>query len=230
MRNAYQMLDNLSASGIKWCLCFGALLSFVREKKMPSSDIDVGILHGHKDALDYLRSSYPLDHLVVDDCTGAPLNAAFKTPFGVLDVFFWMVKGGNAYHCYDELNERPRTGKLSRYCFKGVPQTIFYPTAEDIAQVPAQCFMDRRIDCDDPQVNPICSGDRTYIMSAPGFEADGLQVRLPFGFGQALDLWYPGLWMVKDSQYGVSKSATEFIVKSCKGAGLREATIQGSGR
>lgn len=213
-------LGGLSSCGAKWCLCFGALLSMIRDRRLVSDgDVDVGIIGSHHTTFDYLRNSLPMGHCVVGD-NGIPINASFAIGDVILDVYWWYRKDGHAYHCFDENQEHPPTGRLREYHWKGIPDRVFWPRAEDVKGIPNTCYNRRMVNGTDPSVVPFGlneADDWTYNMPVPGLESEGAMVRIPYGFGLALDCWYPGQWMVKDSQYGVSKCANEFTVKSCAG-------------
>ena len=222
MERVLNVLGSISFAGVHWCLCFGSLLSVVRNKALDlGQDIDIGIIGGGREAFDYLRGTMSMGSCVLSDATGAPIEASFALPGDhVLDVYWWLRRDGNAYHCFDEQMERPRNGVLRSYHFKGVPAGVFWPSKVDVAQVPPACFNKRLIHGIDPAIVPFGSqdqGDWTYQLPVPGYEADGHAFRLPFGYGAALDYWYPGCWVVPDGQYGTSKCSHEFTVATCKG-------------
>jgi hypothetical protein len=191
----------------------------VRDRRINTAqDIDIGILAQHRGAFDYLKASLPIGGCVLSDVTGAPIEAAFGLPGGgLLDVYWWYRRDGNAYHCYDEGQERRRDGKLSKYHWKGIPETCLYPNPAQKSHVPPLCFAKRRILADDPASVSVDDKDWTYLMPVPEYETDGYVFRLPFGYGAALDHWYPGCWTVPDAQYGTSKFTHDFTVTTCKG-------------
>lgn len=199
----------LSSIGASWCLCFGTLLGVIRDKKI-IGDIDIGILDNHANVYSALKSIMTLVQCVVDDTTGMPYQAAFRMGDEILDVYFWYRRGGYAYHCYDESVVRPQNGVLPEYHFKGIPEDIFWPKDTALRCVSSACKIGRHINT-----------DNTYRIPVPGIPNEGVYVHIPFGFGQALDHWYPGLWYIPDAQYGVSKAAHEFRVTTCKGIGWR---------
>jgi hypothetical protein len=215
------VVGSLNASGSRWCLCFGTLLSLIRDKKFNvSQDIDIGIIGNDTGILQHLGAVFPSSGLVADNVTGEPLNIHYGIGDGIcLDLFFWRKNGACAYHCYDEQGQRPKNGRLSQYHFKGIPAWIFWPTKKDLASVPKGAWIERTIngyDPDDP-IGEIAKGDYTYNVPCPGMEQEGVSLHVPFGFGAALDYWYPGCWAKKDETYGVSKSFNEFTVSTCRG-------------
>jgi len=202
----------LTNLGLSWCLCFGSLLSLVRDRRLIASgqDIDIGILADPVTAYAALRASYAVSGVVLDDVTGEPYQAKFGIPGMTIDTYFWRRKGGYAYHCFDEQHETPASGKLKSYHFKGIPDVILYPTAALVSKVDNECRMYRRI-----------NADNTYNVPCPGIEEEGLSLRVPFGFGAALDCWYPGCWAIPNPQYGQSRAIHEFTVQTCRGIGWR---------
>jgi len=214
---AVGMLNN---TGARWCLCFGTLLSLMRNHKFDvNQDIDIGIIGGGRGAFDALRGVLPVAHQVIDNATQEPLNVVFNVGGIMLDLYFWKQKGGMAYHCFDENHQRPANGVLSAYHFKGVPATIFWPTVAELRRVPKTKWVDRIINGEEPDepAGEIHKGDYTYNQPIPGMETEGLSLRIPFGFGEALDRWYPGNWGQRDETYGVSKCTHDFTVNTCKG-------------
>jgi hypothetical protein len=201
----------LSQTGASWCACFGTLLGIVRDHKISDDqDLDIGILSGHLQVYSMLRSLVPVKNFVLDDCTGMPYQLAYSQNGRTVDVYFWYRREGHAFHCFDENLERPANGVLKEYHFKGIPETVFWPRPEDVAKVDTKAKLMRWI-----------NADNTYAVPVPGIETEGLTINVPFGFGAALDCWYPGCWAIPNPQYGQSRAIHEFTVQTCRGIGWR---------
>jgi hypothetical protein len=215
-----RIVGTLNNTGARWCVCFGTLLSLIRDKQFDvNQDVDIGIIGGGRGAFGALLGVLPVSHMVIDDATREPLNVAFNVGGVSLDLFFWKERQGMAYHCYDEQVQRPANGVLSQYHFKGIPATIFWPTVSELRRVPKMAWVERILNGEDPDdpIGEVFKGDYTYNLPCPGMETEGIQLRIPFGFGAALDYWYPGCWARRNETYGVSKCHSDFTAKSCRG-------------
>jgi hypothetical protein len=116
----------------KWFFSFGTLLYFIRDMNMGKEywgDIDVSVLDAKTEAGEFERRmkefGFRLKHKAVDSEDGRPYQMAFNDEFrpGLpdVDVFFWRKGVKNYYHAYDYHMDRPKSGVLSRYVFKGTP-------------------------------------------------------------------------------------------------------------
>jgi len=161
--------------GSKWFVSFGALLYFIRDKKMGlpfEQDIDISIVGpcNTKQLIQFMDEwSYKPKNMTVNDITKQPMHIVFTSdsiPFAI-DVFVWINHNGYWWHTYDYYGENKKIP--SKYVFKGTPEWAM-------------------------------KGEEwKYI-----WEEIAGDMRFPFLYGSLLDIWYPG-WFVPDRNFGQSK-------------------------
>ena len=195
---------------VPWFYCFGKVLGFVVNRDFSLDyDIDIGVIADKCDyhTLEYMFASngYVCSKRFLNDVTKAPLNLHFKpneedtkdTP--EIDVYFWLRHNNKFYHTYDVLKEGKKVP--SKYIFKGVPVSCLEPDEAEVQQL--------RIKDD------TLRADGTWEYSVFG-EYSGYQIRLPFAYGQLLDIWYPG-WLFPGHKIDQSASKNVVEMKSCAG-------------
>ena len=204
------LAGTLDTLGARWFVCFGTLLSLLREHVLDfSSDVDIGVIGPCQSAIDILSRAYQPMYCIRNDKTGEVLQHSFRCSGTnnityTLDVYFWVKVGNMYYHTYDVSQERPKNGIPRQYEFKGVPASHFDPTPEEL-----KAYMKN------PKMQGAMNKNGTWRSLLEGFEGDGISVCTPFGYGACLDTWYPD-WSMRRPQWGVSDTKWIKRVKSCK--------------
>ena len=205
---ASQIRGALDASQAKAFICFGTLLFWVRDRKFNAeSDIDLGFVGGDPNQiLEAFSQTFSPVYVVRDDQYGTPLNANLVSEYHgcSIDLYFWRKKNGMYYHCYDRDHVHPANGVLPEYEFKGIPATCFDAKDEDIAAFQK-----------DLRYSAGLSNFGTWLRPLPQCPEEGVDLPLPYRYGECLDYWYPD-WFTPRSQFGVSECAHKFTVKSCR--------------
>lgn len=207
MRN---LSGTMSQANIKWFLCFGSLLSLVRDRKVDmTQDIDIGVVGTSPLLVDTLSRAFQPMHCVRHDVTGEVLNQSYRCvgtniiPY-TLDVFFWLKVGNMYYHTYDVNQSRPKDGILKGYTFKGVPASYFEAPDEVVEKY-------RR----DSRLGRALNKNGTWVRLIPGYESTGISLAAPYLQGSCLDKWYPD-WPMRRPEWGVSETPWVKKVKSCR--------------
>lgn len=207
---ASQIRGAIDACQAKAFICFGTLLFWVRDRRFNiDSDIDIGFIGGDPNVvLGAFSQVFSPVSVVRDDVHGMPLNANLVSDyFGCsIDLYFWRKKNGMYYHCFDRDHVHPANGVLPEYEFKGVPAECFDAKQADIEQF-------RK----DLRYSAGLSPHGTWLRPVPQCPEEGVDLPLPYRYGECLDHWYPD-WFVPRDQYGVSECAHRFTVTTCKGA------------
>lgn len=178
---------------LPWFVCFGSLLSLVRDRQLiaDNDDLDIGVL-GPIDGV--ARAMGGTITRKTFDSTGKLLvNFHISHPRikVEIDVFRWVCKDGMLYHCYSE--DPTDDAILKKYRWKGIPETCFFPDKETAHAIREDIFRySRALDT---------AG--LWRHAIPGIETEGLYVRLPFRYGNCLDYWYPD-WLTHRPQFGTS--------------------------
>ena len=192
----------------KCFLCFGTLLSFIRDKEFSiDGDIDIGVIGDMSAVVTAFSTIFRPIHKIIDDSTGQILNMSFQyhqCPVSI-DVFLWRKKDGYYYHCYDEVMENRGDGILSQYHFKGTPEGCF-----DVAPEVIKAFQE------DIRYGRSMTDFGTWQKLLPQCPTEGIDLPTPWSYGWCFDTWYPE-WATKRPQFGVSMSTHEFTVRSCAG-------------
>ena len=205
---AVQLRSALEQTRMPCFLCFGTLLTYIRDKKFSvDGDIDIGIITDNpQQAIDVLSRTYIPTHKVVDDVTGEIFTQTFKTqtddPINI-DVFFWKKKDGCYWHTFDATMSN-NGDHLSQYTFKGVPTDCFFAPQEEIKQYQLELSFGRMM-----------TNFGTWSKLLPQMQTEGVELPLPYQYGRCLDIWYPD-WVQKRPQFGTSRSPHQFTVKTCK--------------
>jgi len=191
-----------------WFVAFGALLYFIRDKKMGvefDTDMDIAVRQDEVSRSDIIGKmyeyGYELQKEVLDNHSRKPLQMVF-VPNGMhagvlntsIDVFFWVIGERYAWHTYDTYGKNQPI--LDSYTFKGTPKKLITgPTIQ-------------------------------YV-----WEEIACPLNFPSKYGSLLDIWYPPTkdaegkyvqntgWLYPNRQYGQSRSAMTKTVQSCKGMG-----------
>jgi hypothetical protein len=191
---------------LPWFVCFGTLLSLVRDKELvkANDDLDIGVV-GPIDAVAGVMGGV-LSRQTYDSTGKQLVNCHIKhSRFKVdIDVFRWVRKNGMLYHCY---SEEPSAGKvLGLYRWKGIPESCFFPQSEEAKKIHEDVFRFGRA----------LGIDGLWRHAIPGIETEGLYVRLPFLYGACLDYWYPD-WLTRRPMFGVSQAYSVVEARNTSG-------------
>lgn len=184
LSNIMNTLKNADGYNIRWFVCFGTLLHWLRDKRVDKGDLDLGVFQ------EDIVPKYFVDQFTqwgfelqerVDDFDGKPLKFIFKptkdSGMGKtnVDIFGWVKNGHYRYHAYNINFEKLKKRKLNEYTFKGIRAK----------------FIEERIVQDMwPNTNRV--------------------LKAPFYYGSLLDEWYPG-WRTENPKFG--QSASRYVVK-----------------
>jgi hypothetical protein len=108
----------------RWFVCFGALLYFLRDKKMGKKfdqDVDISVFEDMpmKNIINaFEQYSYKLKVCMINDVTKKPLHVVLKG-YKSIDVFVWVKANGYYWHTYNEDMSADKIPK--QYLWKGVP-------------------------------------------------------------------------------------------------------------
>lgn len=191
--------DVFTKMGIKWFLCFGAVLRLIRDRTIePETDIDVGVFYEKCDIDRIIKSfaywEYRVDLAINNDITKKPLYLSFKNnrkpPLPPVDIFLWYLHDGIRYHTFDAFQERAKYP--SKYKFLGIEEK-FLPHPD----LPPK--QDKRL-----TKSFFGKWNDPYFM---------FEVPVPMYYGSCLDTWYPN-WLVPRKMN--SMSPYTIVMKSCK--------------
>jgi phosphorylcholine metabolism protein LicD len=194
---------------IKWFLCFGTLLNYVRQPKKfdISHDIDIGII-GSDIELFYnqINGAYRIEHYIKSDDTGKFLNLCYYDERnGVfIDIYKWVKFKGMYWHTYDVLADADKNGIPSKYIFKSMPKEVFERDPEDV-----------KIKRQDTRYGRILTKHGTWLKTLPELPAEGIALPVPSLYGYFLDIAYPE-WATTRAAFGVSEAYSTFETKSCE--------------
>lgn len=181
-----------NAMPMKWFLCFGNLLTVVRDggKFKENDDLDIGFYYDQFEFV-YIKNvceahGWRVDRKILNDVDKKPLYLSLSPKEDIakitgdfhLDLFAWYRYNGMYWHTYDVNMERPQNSIPSRYIFKGVPAYL----------------LDELTHRDD-------------------IAGSGMHAWIPIKYGTLLDLWYPD-WLHKRKE--VSSDKYKIEIKSCK--------------
>lgn len=201
LRLTGNIVNTLNGTGVKWFICFGTLLSLVRDKVFGGlGDIDIGIIGDFPKIVNAFQNISPIVVEFTDDSTHEALHARCKICDKFIDFFNWKRKGGYFYHTYRNINSE------AGMTFKGTPVGCFEPERKTI-----ESFLK------DLRYGRAMNKNGTWQRLVPGLEAECVSVNLPFCYGQCLDIWYPE-WSTRRDNYGQSEAAHILTLNSCKGA------------
>lgn len=203
--NIQTMFDSI---GVHWFICFGTLLSYVRDKKLNlDGDIDIGIIEDIEKVKKNIETHYTVSHIIKSDKTGKLLNFSFVEPHTsiTVDVFAWVNFKGMYWHTFDTLMEFPKDGIPSKYIFKSMPSDIFFTDKRTIAKKQ-----------NDLKYGRLLTDYGTWRHAVPEFPEDGIELCLPYNYGHFLDIAYPD-WCTTRDQIGVSEGFSKLEVNTCKG-------------
>ena len=198
---ASQIRGAIDASQAKCFICFGTLLSWIRDREFRiDSDIDIGVVGDPGRVLEAFSSVFTPTFMVRDDATGLPLNVNMHSSYFecTVDLYFWRKKDGLYYHCFDRDMVHPETGILPEYEFKGIPADCFEAKESDI-----ESFRQ------DIRYHTGLSREGTWLKPLPQCTEEGVDLPLPYRYGSCLDYWYPD-WFTKREQFGVSECSSRF--------------------
>lgn len=195
------------SSGVKWFLCFGTLLSFVRDKKFNiDQDVDIGVIGSGNYIASLVRTRHEINHVVRDDHTQEIVNFNYIDGNNVvIDVFVWRKWGGMCWHTYDTLMQNTKSGFLSEYVWKGIRSSVF-ETDPKVIEKRQQ----------DLKYGRVMKSDGTWRHALPECPGEGVELCLPDNYGSFLDYAYPD-WCTERKQFGVSECEAIKKVKTCKG-------------
>jgi hypothetical protein len=170
-----------------WFVAFGALLYFIRDKRMNkpfATDLDICVPGEMVDASAMVKAfeqcKFKVEkHITIDD--GKTLQVTFRkmhVPTDV-DVFILHKRNGMYWHSGALNLEQTKDGTLPQYTFKGIPCELIGETVK--------YKWNSRIE----------------------------KVQFPAKYGSLLDTWYPG-WYIPDSKFGQSRAPVVKVVKSMK--------------
>jgi len=171
-----------------WFVAFGALLYFIRDKRMGkpfATDLDICVPAEMVNVPVMIKAfegcKFTLQkHITIDN--GTTLQATFRKPNGQVDVDVFLLHkcGGMRWHSGALNLERPGVdGSLEKYTFKGVPESLF----------------------------------REIVKYTWNARVEKMQ--FPAQYGSLLDAWYPG-WFIPDAKFGQSRAQIVQTVKSMK--------------
>jgi len=208
--------NTISGMGHKCFICFGTLLEYIRHHTIDLStgDIDIGIIGGEDQvvkAFDSRKGRFKRTGLVVDDVTKTPLKASYsikfitdwskETPEITVDLFFWKKVGGYYYHCFDENQQNPKDGVLSKYIFKGIEASCFDLDSSVALDYIKDINFGRGMNK---------NGTWNHMLQS---ELRPLFIPVPYQYGKCLDVWYPD-WAISRNT-GTSQAQKIQKVKSC---------------
>ncbi|HUS90074.1 MAG TPA: hypothetical protein VMW91_12060 [Desulfosporosinus sp.] len=108
----------------RWFISFGALLYFLRDKKMGKKlrqDVDISVFEDApvKNIIDsFTQYQFKVRTYMVDDVTNKPLHVVLKGYLDV-DIFIWIKANGYYWHTYDHDMSGEKVPK--QYVWKGTP-------------------------------------------------------------------------------------------------------------
>ena len=207
-RTALNISTFFDAFNIKWFLCFGTLLSFVRDKKFNlNTDIDIGVVGPIDNLKRQISNQYQIQHYIKSDNTGKILNFTYidTNNSSTIDVFSWVEFKGMYWHTYDTMMEFPSNGILSKYVFKSMPKNVFDVDKKKIKSYQEKLAFGRAM-----------TDHGTWKHVLHELPAEGIELSLPYNYGYFLDIAYPD-WATTREQFGVSLGYSEMKVDSCKG-------------
>lgn len=202
---------HFSSLGLKWFLCFGTLLSVIRDKCFDiSQDIDIGVIGPIDDIFQQQYDQGNVNNFIKSNHTGKILKFDYRTPEGVhIDVFRWVKFKGMYWHTLDYKMEFPKNGVPSEYLFKSMPKEVFDIDQKEImAKIEDTKYYN--------QGRSTMTKHGTWYKSLPEAPTEGIDFTLPYMYGYFLDIAYPD-WATERKQFGQSKGYTEIKVKGCKG-------------
>lgn len=208
IETALRLRSAIDAAQAKIFLCFGTLLRYVRDRVFNiDEDVDLGVVApAPRTAIEAFESVYgPPIARVIDDATRVPFKVEFRDMCCRVDLYCWRRRNGMYYHTFDHQLKAPANGILPEYEFKGIPAACFDVDARTIERYQMDIRYGRTM-----------ANCGTWHKPVPQFPEEGIELPLPFGYGQCLDWWYPE-WATRRPQFGVSLAADRFTVKTCRG-------------
>lgn len=207
LKTATTITCTLNSLETKWFVCFGTLLALVRDNKFNlQQDIDIGVVGNIRDVYNTLNQTYNCTYAMLDDHTKLPICAHYTGNglSAILDVFFWQKFEGHYWHSFDINHDNKPIP--DNYDFRGVPAHCFNTPPEMI-----KYFRD-----DTLRYGNAMNQDGTWNHAVPGLEADCIDVRLPYKYGELLDIWYPD-WATRRIQFGTSMWSKRMVRPTCRG-------------
>ncbi|MCP3683549.1 MAG: hypothetical protein GY861_12750 [bacterium] len=201
-----QML--FSSIDVHWFICFGTLLSFIRDRKLNlDGDIDIGIIEDIEKVHKHIKNQHEIDHLIRSDKTGKLLNFSYRDINNdiTIDVFNWINFKGMYWHTFDTLMDFPKNGIPSKYIFKSMPENVFITDKRKIAKYQNDLKYGRQM-----------TNHGTWKQAVPEFPNDGIELCLPYNYGYFLDIAYPD-WFTTRDLIGTSQGYTKMEVNTCRG-------------
>lgn len=185
-----------NATQMKWFLCFGSLLTVIRDKqKFGNDDLDIGVFYDEFEPV-HIKNfcagcGWKVEKTILHDVDKKPLFMSLVPTKDVetitgpihIDVFAWYLHKGVYYHTYDVKMENQKVP--SKYIFKGVEKDTL-----------------------------------DHLISIDNVANSMMYAKIPLMYGTLLDTWYTDYekgyhWL--EPRKCVSDTQWKLEMKSCSG-------------